>query len=158
VLQKNKAPVIPDQDDIVTLTMRMTSHLRRLIGLHCVLVVACLAMASSAFAEQAADDAVITLERTVCYGTCPSYKVTLTGDGTVVYEGQNFVRVQGRQEKKIHPAAESGDGVLTCARNGLISSANLAHGKKREAIEERFRKTRELLVRAGAPVGTSADE
>src|SRR5690349_12845182 len=39
---------------------------------------------------------VITLRRTMCLGTCPSYRVTLRGDGTVVYDGDGFVRVHGR--------------------------------------------------------------
>lgn len=45
--------------------------------------------------------AVITLERTLCYGTCPAYKLTLTGDGKVTYEGQDFVRVKGTQTDQI---------------------------------------------------------
>jgi hypothetical protein len=46
----------------------------------------------------------ITLERTVCFGTCPAYKVTIRGDGTVTYEGRQFVRVTGTQTWKIDPA------------------------------------------------------
>jgi hypothetical protein len=56
-------------------------------------------------AQDAAHDVVITLERTACYGWCPVYKVTVTGDGTVSYEGTNFVRVIGQREAKIDPAA-----------------------------------------------------
>ena len=37
----------------------------------------------------------ITLERTGCYGTCPVYSVTVHGDGTVIYEGKHFVRIEG---------------------------------------------------------------
>ncbi len=40
-------------------------------------------------------DTVITLERTRCYGTCPSYEVTIYADGRVVYEGRKFVKVEG---------------------------------------------------------------
>ena len=39
----------------------------------------------------------ITLERTGCYGTCPSYVVTLKGDGNVEYEGRDNVKMKGRQ-------------------------------------------------------------
>ena len=46
----------------------------------------------------------ITLERTVCFGTCPAYTVTIQGDGTVTYEGRQFVRVIGTQTWKIDPA------------------------------------------------------
>lgn len=47
---------------------------------------------------------VITLERTACLGTCPVYKVTITGDGGVDYEGKEYVRVVGTRRAKINPA------------------------------------------------------
>jgi hypothetical protein len=37
----------------------------------------------------------ITLRRTVCYGFCPAYTVTITGDGAVRYVGERFVNVVG---------------------------------------------------------------
>ncbi|MFC1968631.1 DUF6438 domain-containing protein [Chloroflexota bacterium] len=40
-------------------------------------------------------DVAITLERTECFGTCPVYRLTVYGDGTVIYEGIRFVKVQG---------------------------------------------------------------
>lgn len=46
-------------------------------------------------------DLTITLKRTVCHGTCPSYKLTIDGAGTVNYEGQDFVEVKGRQTASI---------------------------------------------------------
>lgn len=46
-------------------------------------------------------DVTITLERTVCFGACPDYLVTIHGDGTVEYEGRNFVAVQGIQTAHI---------------------------------------------------------
>ncbi len=47
------------------------------------------------------ENLVITLERTPCYGMCPVYKLKVFGDGTVVYEGERFVNVTGRQTSKI---------------------------------------------------------
>jgi hypothetical protein len=47
----------------------------------------------------------ITLARTACFGMCPDYKVTILGDGTVTYEGHQFVRVTGTHSWKIDPAA-----------------------------------------------------
>ena len=47
----------------------------------------------------------ITLERTLCFGTCPDYKVTIRGDGTVTYEGRHFVRVTGTRTWMIDQAA-----------------------------------------------------
>jgi hypothetical protein len=44
---------------------------------------------------------VISMERTACYGTCPVYTLTIKGDGTVIYEGKDFVKVTGKQDSKI---------------------------------------------------------
>jgi Domain of unknown function (DUF6438) len=59
-----------------------------------VLLLAGFAIAAPALAQ---DDtrAVITLERTTCFGTCPAYSVRITSDGSVDYEGKQFVRVTG---------------------------------------------------------------
>lgn len=48
---------------------------------------------------------VITLERTVCFGTCPAYKLTIFDDGKVVYEGKEFVKHKGRAEGRITKTA-----------------------------------------------------
>jgi len=47
------------------------------------------------------ENLMITLERTACFGTCPIYKLTIKGDGTVIYEGERFVNVTGTQTTKI---------------------------------------------------------
>ena len=47
------------------------------------------------------DGVVITLERTACFGTCPVYTLTINGDGTVIYEGKDFVKTGGRAETAI---------------------------------------------------------
>ncbi len=46
-------------------------------------------------------DAVITLERTLCFGNCPAYKLTVYGNGAVTFEGKSFVRVTGKAEGAI---------------------------------------------------------
>jgi hypothetical protein len=46
-------------------------------------------------------EVIITLERTACFGTCPVYKLTIHGDGKVIYEGIRFVRVEGTIETTI---------------------------------------------------------
>jgi (2Fe-2S) ferredoxin len=38
---------------------------------------------------------MITLERTACLGTCPIYKLSIYGDGRVIYEGIRFVKIEG---------------------------------------------------------------
>jgi len=40
-------------------------------------------------------DLKITLERTECFGFCPVYKLTITADGAVVFEGRRFVKQEG---------------------------------------------------------------
>lgn len=47
------------------------------------------------------EDVVITLERTRCFGFCPDYMVTIYGNGTVLYEGRDFVRVEGTQVSQV---------------------------------------------------------
>jgi len=46
-------------------------------------------------------DRVITLERTMCFGTCPVYKLTIYGDGTIAYEGKKHVKEQGNRTTRI---------------------------------------------------------
>lgn len=46
-------------------------------------------------------DTVITLERTVCYGMCPNYKLTISADGAVVFEGRRFVKKVGTAQSTI---------------------------------------------------------
>src|SRR5438876_10671921 len=51
-----------------------------------------------------ANDVVITLERTSCFGPCPVYTVTIDGRGEVVYDGVKAVRSTGRQTDRVSPA------------------------------------------------------
>jgi len=46
---------------------------------------------------------MITLERTPCFGRCPVYKVSIYGDGTVRYDGKEYVKVKGGQTRIISP-------------------------------------------------------
>lgn len=45
----------------------------------------------------------IRLQRTGCYGWCPVYSVTISGDGTVSFLGERFVTVKGAHTAKITP-------------------------------------------------------
>lgn len=47
----------------------------------------------------------ITLVRGRCLGACPAYIVEIHGDGTVLYTGNAFVAMTGRQQAKIPQAA-----------------------------------------------------
>jgi hypothetical protein len=44
----------------------------------------------------------VTLERTPCFGYCPSYKVTLRSDGTIIYEGRKFVEMTGAYKGEVY--------------------------------------------------------
>lgn len=39
----------------------------------------------------------ITLTRGMCLGRCPAYSVEIDGDGTVTYQGDDYVLVKGKQ-------------------------------------------------------------
>ena len=43
----------------------------------------------------------ITLTRSVCFGFCPAYRVTITGAGEVAYAGERFVNVVGERRATI---------------------------------------------------------
>lgn len=52
-------------------------------------------------AESFSADTLIQMERTVCFGTCPSYEVTIHGNGKVIFEGKEFVDHKGTAEGEI---------------------------------------------------------
>ena len=62
---------------------------------------------ASVNAQDSKSNVAITLERTACFGTCPVYTVNILEDGTVIYEGQDFVSVTGKQTAEI-PAESVG--------------------------------------------------
>ena len=47
------------------------------------------------FPKGSIDSVRISLDRTECYGSCPSYTIELMGDGSASYEGRSFVLVAG---------------------------------------------------------------
>src|SRR5665213_2838607 len=49
----------------------------------------------------APDKVQIELERTGCFGTCPSYHVIIRGDGRVTYKGSGFLDVTGAHHYQI---------------------------------------------------------
>ncbi len=55
-------------------------------------------------AESSFADVTITLERTACHGTCPVYKLTIARNGTLIYEGHDFVEVKGERTASLSPA------------------------------------------------------
>jgi hypothetical protein len=61
--------------------------------------------ASSSNAEPPDRIEQVTLERTVCFGTCPAYRVTISSDGVVRFEGKSYVKVSGIRRKRINAKA-----------------------------------------------------
>ncbi len=43
----------------------------------------------------------LTMERTPCFGKCPSYKITIFNTGNVIYEGFSFAQKEGKHIKKL---------------------------------------------------------
>lgn len=65
---------------------------------------AALPNSGSASRSQSSDipsDLSITLERTRCYGFCPSYVLKISADGKVAYEGRASVKLVGSAESSI---------------------------------------------------------
>lgn len=61
--------------------------------------------ASQVPAPDAASSAgtTVTLERGPCFGTCPVYRVSLEGDGTVGFTGTRFVTRVGADTSRVAP-------------------------------------------------------
>ena len=73
------------------------------VGLGSLIVSAC--GAGGTGGPTAAQQAMITLERTACRGACPAYVVTLQGDGTVLYKGVQHTPFIGTRQGTVDPAA-----------------------------------------------------
>ena len=43
----------------------------------------------------------IKLVRTSCFGFCPDYSVEILGDGTVIYQGNSFVKAKGTHRGRV---------------------------------------------------------
>lgn len=56
--------------------------------------------------ETVAKESFISLYRSGCYGTCPSYKVTINGDGSFLYFGKSNVENLGSYIGNIENVSE----------------------------------------------------
>lgn len=59
--------------------------------------------AADSGASEDLSNVIVTLERTVCYGVCSDYTVTIHGDGAVEYVGRQFVGRRGRVTDRVPP-------------------------------------------------------
>lgn len=62
----------------------------------------------------------ITLERTQCFGTCPSYRVEIRGDGLVTYTGRRYVDVEGEHIYKV-PVVDVARLIVSLSRKDIWS-------------------------------------
>lgn len=71
------------------------------------LMLSSVAFADSSVPTQAAGASApwVSLERTACYGRCPIYKVTVLRDGTVLWDGERFVKTTGKATAKLSAPA-----------------------------------------------------
>jgi hypothetical protein len=75
---------------------------RRLISLGLIITITILLIASVAYGyseilprTRTGSRVVVTLQRSGCFGACPSYKLTIFGNGIVIYRGDRFVSQDG---------------------------------------------------------------
>jgi len=45
----------------------------------------------------------LSMERSGCFGSCPSYTVKVIADGTVIYKGEEWVKDFGERRKRLGP-------------------------------------------------------
>jgi hypothetical protein len=57
----------------------------------------------TAYPDSTPADFQISLDRGACFGTCPVYSLTVSGNGSVSYTGLSFVTVEGDQEASLSP-------------------------------------------------------
>ena len=60
-----------------------------------------LSLAVSGQAQTPPNDTKIMLERWGCFGTCPVYKLSISGDGSVVYQGKAYVSSRGVHKGRV---------------------------------------------------------
>ena len=66
-----------------------------------VALIACAPVEAPAEQPTTMSNVEIRLTRSVCYGFCPAYTVTINGDGQVRYEGRRFVDAVGERTATI---------------------------------------------------------
>ena len=55
--------------------------------------------------ENPKDSLFLYFERTICFGECPAFRITVYSDGKSVYEGLNFVEKLGIYDAQLSTAA-----------------------------------------------------
>ena len=76
--------------------------MKRLLTASIVILTVALAVSAQTSSKDTDQITEVTLERTACFGTCPVYKVTLRSDGTILYEGREFVEMKGTYKGQVY--------------------------------------------------------
>jgi len=71
------------------------------------------------FVSGSPEQSSITLERGMCYGTCPVYSVTLFENGSVIYYGEKFVKETGYQTATLNQSGFT-DLLQACYESGFF--------------------------------------
>src|ERR1051325_5812172 len=69
------------------------------------LIHATLSLAQTAQSKEPAPDTLITLQRGACEARCAVYRLVIFADGTVIWEGEHFVKRPGLIKGGISPEA-----------------------------------------------------
>jgi hypothetical protein len=75
--------------------------LNAIFSILCILVV--FSPAALRYQDPIPPDTVITLQRGACERRCAVYKVIIFADGTVIFDGQHYVRKAGLVKSRIEP-------------------------------------------------------
>jgi len=68
-------------------------------------ILALAAISVSAQGAKIPSDLQITLQRTMCFGTCPDYTLTIKANGTVTFKGGRFTKIKGTARSHITKAS-----------------------------------------------------
>ena len=80
--------------------MKTKKHFSSLLPLFSMLALMLLSM--NVLAQQKpTSEIIITIEREACFGSCPVYSAQIYADGTVIYDGKDFVKITGKKQHKI---------------------------------------------------------
>ena len=71
---------------------------------------------------------LVTLERRPCYGTCPTYMISIDGDGSVVFDGRANVDSARRVVSRVNPDSVPALVRLFEARNFFALPDRYAYG------------------------------
>lgn len=77
----------------------MSAHPRTSFSLLLVIAIAIpFAGCQASYPESMPDDFRVSLDATACYGTCPVYSLVVSADGSVAFQGKDFVRAPGHRK------------------------------------------------------------